>query len=381
MSSIDSLEWLAAQLRAKADQLPKCRVVAGFDGFVDEIISVVQERESLSKWRRVVDIPAFNALIAKAAGHSSLREIVINRLDAGGCAVNMSDGLAGLGVSVDCFATMGAPRQAAFDDFAKKIYGCHSWGREYGRTLAFEFADGKLMYSAVAQLAEFNEALLDAELADGVYQNACQQAGVIALTDWTLYPHMTACWRKLQREVYATLTHRPYFFLDLVDPSSRSAEDIREMLSVLSDFEKYGKTVLGLNGNEANIISNLLGLDLTGKDYASVKQQAIWLREKLGISHVLIHQTKFSVVSDATGQTYNANGPFCAAPKKSTGAGDRFNAGFCAGLLLDFDLLSCLNLASATTGLFVREARSATLDELIPFIENWAKGNPDALPL
>jgi len=377
MSSSDSLHGLAAQLKTIADKLPQCRVVAGFDGFVDEIISVVQERQGLTSWKPVPTISSFNELIAKAAGHSSLREIVINRLDAGGCAVNFGDGLARLGVHVDCFATMGTPRHSAFDDFAGVAGSCHSWGREYGRTLAFEFADGKLMYSAVAQLAEFDEKLLDVVLADGVYAKACKTAGVIALTDWTLYPHMTACWRKLQNEVYSRLTHRPYFFIDLVDPSGRSETDIREMLKALSNFEKCGKTVLGLNGNEANILCRVLGLPDKGMDPVGVKQQALALRERLGIALVLIHHLKFAVVADQE-KTWTAPGPFCVAPKKSTGAGDRFNAGFCTGLLLGLELLSCLNLAAAVTGLFVRQARSATIAELIPFIENWAKGNPDA---
>jgi hypothetical protein len=76
------------------------------------------------------------------------------RIDSGGCAVNLSDGLAELGVPVDCFATLGAPRHPVFDKLAARRHRCQSWDREYGRTLAFEFADGKLMYSAVSQLAE-----------------------------------------------------------------------------------------------------------------------------------------------------------------------------------------------------------------------------------
>ena len=377
MSSEESLHRLSSHLGAESGKLSRHRVVAGFDGFVDEIISVVQERRGPDKWEPVPDIASFSGLIAKAAGHSSLREIVITRLDAGGCAVNFADGLAELGVKVDCFATMGTPRHPAFDDVAKKLHGCYSWGREYGRTLAFEFADGKLMYSAVSQLAEFDTALLDAVLTGGAYLNSCREAQVIALTDWTLYPHMTGCWQKLQKEVYSQLKHRPYFFIDLVDPSSRADTDILSMLQVLSGFERHGKTVLGLNGNEANILSRVLGLDLVGTNVATVKKQSAALRERLGISQVLIHHRKFAVAADEK-NVCHGNGPFCAAPKKSTGAGDRFNAGYCLGLLFEFDPFSCLNLAAGVTGFFVRNGYSATLEKLIPFIENWAKGDPDA---
>lgn len=377
MTSSTPLRQLAAHLRAASDRLTSCQVVAGFDGFVDEIISVVNSRQNLQEWEKVPAITDFQALIAQAAGHSSLREIVIERLDAGGCAVNLSDGLAELGVTVDCFATMGSPRNPAFDSLAAKAHGCFSWGTQYGRTLAFEFADGKLMYSAVSQLTEFNTNLLENALRDDQYFHSCRKAGVIALTDWTLYPHMTACWELLQNKIYSQLSHRPYFFIDLVDPSSRNDVDILAMLTVLKKFEQYGPTILGLNGNEANILSRILDLRLTGSDLSNVKQQARELRKNLGIDQVVIHHRKFAALANTT-DTVAAEGPFCPAPKKSTGAGDRFNAGYCLALLLQLDPLSCLNLAAAVTGLFVRKGHSATLDELITFIERWADGKPDA---
>ena len=77
-------------------------VVVGFDGFVDEMISVVAERNSLEEFSSVPDIGTFAGLLSAAAGHSSLREIVITAMHPGGCAVNMGDGLAALGIPVDC---------------------------------------------------------------------------------------------------------------------------------------------------------------------------------------------------------------------------------------------------------------------------------------
>ena len=200
-----------------------CRVVTGFDGFVDEMISLVGERRALDDFTPVPDIATFGAMISAAAGHSSLREIVVTDVHPGGCAVNLADGLASLGVAVDCFATLGEPVHSAYAEIAAKCQGFHSWGREPGRTLAFEFNDGKLMFSAVKQLADFTPDAVRGFLADGKFAAACAGAQVIALTDWTLYPHMTEVWKMLQREVFSKLTQRPEFFIDLVDPSSRSA--------------------------------------------------------------------------------------------------------------------------------------------------------------
>jgi len=351
---------LAARLRAVSG-LPS--VAIGFDGFVDEMISVVGERQSLTAFHAVPDIATFGGLITQAAGHSSLREIVVQAVHPGGCAVNMGDGLTALGVPVDGFATLGDPIHPAFASVVEGFRSIRSWGREPGRTLAFEFNDGKLMFSSVAQLADFTSAHVEKMLADGTYAAACAAARVIALTDWTLYPHMTAVWRLLQERVFARLNHRPAFFIDLVDPSSRSPDDIRAMLDTLPAFAATGPLTLGLNGNEANILARQLGLPEADDSPVAAQAQAQSLRARLGIAEVVIHHIKSAAVASAT-ETAALHGPFCAQPKKSTGAGDRFNAGYCLGLLLQLDARSRLACACAASGFFVRQARSATLAEL-----------------
>ncbi len=93
MKTLSALRGLASLPKAPAP------VVVGFDGFVDEMISVVAERTSLDDFVSIPDIPTFGSLISAAAGHSSLREIVVNAVQPGGCAVNLGDGLAALGGS------------------------------------------------------------------------------------------------------------------------------------------------------------------------------------------------------------------------------------------------------------------------------------------
>ena len=347
-------------------------VVAGFDGFVDEMITVVGERTSLEQFSPVPDIGAFGDLVSAAAGHSSLREIVITAVHPGGCAVNLGDALAAAGVPVDCYATLGEPAHPAFSESTSRFRKAVSWGREPGRTLAFEFSDGKLMFSAVKQLAEFTVEDISRRLAGGCYLESCRDAAIIALTDWTLYPHMTSVWRLLHQEVYSKLKHRPNFFIDLVDPSGRSAADIRAMLETLPLLERGGALTLGLNGNEANILARLLGLE-TAEDEEDCMRLAAGLRENVGVSSVLIHKLRFAVSAGPDGR-FAAKGPFCELPLKSTGAGDRFNAGYCLGLLAKAQPVECLTLGGATSGFFVRHARSPSRKEIAGFLKQWAEG-------
>ena len=352
-----------------------CRVLTGFDGFVDEMITLVGERKSLETYDAVPDIATFGRLVSAAAGHSSLREIVVNAVHPGGCAVNLADGLASLGVQVDVFATLGEPVHSAFGEIAEKCASFNSWGKEPGRTLAFEFNDGKLMFSSVKQLADFTPDKVREFLSDGNFTAACADAAVIALTDWTLYPHMTSVWKMLQQDVFSKLTHRPDFFIDLVDPSSRSAADIREVAAIFKNFESAGSVTLGLNGNEANILCRLHDLEPASHQATEEEtlRQAFALRDLLEISRVVIHHTAFATSASAHGG-FSLAGPYCANPKKSTGAGDRFNAGCCLGLALALDDADCLALGCAASGFFVRNARSSNTIELADFIHTWATG-------
>ena len=366
--------------RRVSDADPRgCRVVTGFDGFVDEMISVVGERRSPDDFAPVADIGTFGAMIAAAAGQSSLREIVVTAVQPGGCAVNLADGLASLGVTVDCFATVGEPPHPAFGDIAAKCHGFSSWGPEPGRTLAFEFDDGKLMFSAVEQLAAFTPHSVREHLTDGTYAAACEVAQVIALTDWSLYPYMTPVWRLLRSEVFSRLTHRPAFFIDLVDPSTRSVADIRDMAAILQEFEPVGPVTLGLNGNEANVLCRAHDLSSAPADATPEQtlQQAFALRDLFGVTRVVIHRVPFAVSAAAESGCMQP-GPYRAGVKKSTGAGDRFNAGFCLGLALGLDDSESLVLGCAASGFFVRNARSASREELVDFLERWAAGVVDS---
>jgi len=361
---------LAEILTARSGEIPKHRVVTGFDGFVDEMISLVAERKSLERFARVEHIDQFGDLVKAAAGHSSLREIVVTQTDPGGCAVNMGDGLATLGAAVTTFATVGQPVHAAFDAYSR-IATLHSWGREPGRTLAFEFADGKLMFSSVSHLAEFTPDYVKQRLAEQDFEKSCRAADLIAFVDWTLYPHMTACWQLLAEQVFAKLEHRPFLFLDLVDPSSRSRADIEAMLEGLPLLNRHCRTTLGLNQNEANILSDILSQPHEKRpEMDGAAGQAKALQGALGIDEVVIHATRFAVLANEDG-TAQAPGPYCEKPVKSTGAGDRFNAGYALGLVLHLPPEDRLLLGNATSGAYVRSGTSPSISEVIQLLQNY----------
>lgn len=365
-----SLLQLKQCIAETGHKLDSSLAVAGFDGFVDEMMSVVDERQSLESFRPMPSISSFGEWVSHAAGRSSLKEIVVHRFDAGGCAVNLGDGLLHFGLDLDCYATLGAPVAQAFHDFAGRCRHYESWGEQPGRTLAMEFNDGKLMFASTSQLADFNVALVEQACADGRYEKSCAEANIIAITNWTLYPHMTDCWRYLQQNVYSKLSNNPWFFIDLVDPRSRSQADIIAMLDAIPAFEQNGKCVLGLNLNEANAVAKIFDIPAVEETAEAVAEQAAAIREKLGISQIVTHCVRLAAVADAAG-TSTATGPYCEKTVKTVGAGDRFNAGYCSGLLLCSDGEQRLLFGNASSGYFVRNGHSANREQLVNFIQEW----------
>jgi hypothetical protein len=365
---------LAETLRNHTDTIASLNVVSGFDGFVDELIEIVEERQSTEAHTRVPTISRFAELIGMAAGRSSLREMIVKSVDAGGCAVNLGDGIASLGVQLDVFGTLGEPAHPAFSALAAKCRSCNSFGIDPGHTLALEFEDGKYMLSSMNQLADFTPAFLKEYLKNDTLKKSCQQADLIAITNWTLYPHMTDCWAYLLENLFNTCTQNPWFFIDLVDPRSRTHQDIRDMLTVLPGYEACGRCSFGGNLNEGNVISQLLDLPEVTTEGPEVAELCSRLRDKLQLSEVVIHCIKGAAVASDDGSEW-VDGPYTAKPKKSTGAGDRFNAGYCLGRLLNLPAKDRLLLGNATSGFFVRNARSGSLAEIAFLLDEWGNGN------
>ncbi|NRA37148.1 MAG: carbohydrate kinase [Planctomycetes bacterium] len=366
-----ALQELAQKIHEQTSQLQQQRVVGGFDGFIDEMITIIDDRENEQSYSAVETMTAFAEKLQAASGRSSLSEIDMTSSDAGGCAVNLCDVYNTMGICVDYFGTLGQPMHPAFADFAAACNSCHSWLDGHGTTLALEFNDGKYMLASMSDLHRFTPAVLETVLADGIFTSASQQAQLICMCNWTLYPHMTECWQYLQKHVYSTMRQEPFMFFDLVNPSSRSKEDQLAMLQAMQDFSQNAKVILGVNLNEAHILADTLGIQSSNSEEDLI-EVTVALREKINIFEVVTHGIRENCVAGDGYVQGKVSGPYCEAPKKSTGAGDRFNAGYCLGHLMGVSAEERLQLGVASGGYFVRNAKSASLADVAGFIERWA---------
>jgi hypothetical protein len=368
---------LADRLEAVHARAANAPVTVGFDAFIDQVQEVVDTRVSAESYRPLETIAAFSSWAAGAAGRSGLRETVTTARAMGGCAVNSGDGLAALGFPVTALAGVGEAMDPLFAPFRDVCRSLDPLGMEPGRSTVYEFRDGKLMLCETAHLARLSPALLEQpDLAERLRRSFARAAGIL-LTAWSVYPHMTACWRTLQRGALAGLGRRPRLLIDLADPAGRTPADLEAMAETLAGFETIGPTSLSLNGNEANRLARVLGLAPADLDRrTAVEELAQALRGRLALDEVGIHTVHTATAATAAG-ALTVDGPHCARPRRSVGAGDRFNAGWLAGHLLELPDAGRLLLACAVSGAFVRSAQSPRADDLIAFLRRWAAGTLD----
>jgi sugar/nucleoside kinase (ribokinase family) len=193
-------------------------------------------------------------------------------------------------------------------------------------------------------------------------------ASLIALVNWTMLPLMGGILQKLLTRIAPQLEgEKRWLFFDLADPAKRTREDIASLLRTVSRFQRFFKVVLGLNWQEARQIGEVLGVEPPAETYGTVTDHASRILDRLKIDTVVVHPTSFASAADANGSAFVV-GPFIAKPKITTGAGDHFNSGFCIGRLIGADLATSLQLGVATSGFYVRQAKSPRVDDLRRFL-------------
>src|SRR3954451_1466906 len=145
----------ARKLAAAAEKVKSIDAVVGLDGFVDEIIAVVDKRQSFDRYEPIKTIAQLGAKITAAAGQSSNYELVVKLMKLGGNRPIMAYALACAGMGVTYLGCLGHPSiHSVFEEFAQRAPVISI--AEPGHTDALQFDDGKLMMGKHQSLRDVN---------------------------------------------------------------------------------------------------------------------------------------------------------------------------------------------------------------------------------
>src|SRR3954462_7679465 len=355
------------KLAEKAQSIKSVKAMVGLDGFVDEIIAVVDKRHDHGKFEPVKTIGHLGAKITAAAGESSNYELVVKQRKLGGNGPIMANALASMGLDVTYIGNLGYPNlDPVFHDFAKKARVISI--AEPGHTDALEFEDGKLMLGKHETLHDVNWDNLLSRVGRDQLKKLLDGSQLIGMVNWTMLPNMSRIWAKLLDEIVPNAErHQRKLFIDLADPEKRTHGDILDALKMLTRFQDQVDVILGLNLKESMEVADVLGLPGRSDPEAAIEENARAIREKLHVECVVIPPRRSAAAATADASAA-FQGPFVREPKISTGAGGHFNAGFCLGRVLGFTLPESLCTGVATSGYYVRNAESPSAAQLAQFI-------------
>ena len=355
-------------LSSHSDALTGLPSVVGFDGFVDTILHVVDTRESADSYTRLADVSEFGHRIAGVAGMGANFETVPQMVKLGGNGPIMADALLAFGSPVTYIGNLGKPNiHEVFADFAKRAKVISL--AEPGYTAAMEFDNGQLMFGRHVSLREVNWENLLQSLPLEQLVTLFRRSTLIALLNWTMLTGMTRIFEELLNKVMPAVNGPRWMFFDFADPAKRRREDIAKALELMSRFQQHANVIFGMNLREAMQIGDVLGVVPCQETPAAIAAHATRIRYKLGVHTVVIHPTAFAAAADAN-DTTAADGPFVDKPKITTGAGDYFNAGFCAGRMLGAPLGVSLQIGVAASGYYVRTAKSPSVEDLVSFLRS-----------
>jgi hypothetical protein len=372
MNTPEMRERCATRLQAAADRVSRMKAFIGLDGFVDEILHVVDKRESAEQYTRLPMMAQWAERIRAAAGKSTNIELVSQRTKLGGNGPIMANAMASFGFKVAYLGNLGFPNlHPVFAEFAKRAE-VHSIA-EPGYTDAVEFEDGKVMLGKHQSLKQVNWANIQTRFGGDKFSAQVTGADFVAFLNWTMLPCMNEIWSATLKEVCPKLSvPRRTLFFDLADPEKRTPADIAKALELIIALQKHFDVILGLNEKESSEVGKCFGLNTSDHSLEGLVQVGQKILKRVPVGTLVIHPTHYALAVSQEGAA-TVEGPFTSKPLITTGAGDHFNAGFCLGKLLGLDNGLSLLTGVTTSGFYVRTAKSPTVGDLIGMLRDWPK--------
>ena len=366
---MDRRKALAEKLKHSAG----VKALVGFDGFVDEIVHVVDVRQDHREYRRIEEMEQYVQRLKNGCGLSTNLEIVTIAKKLGGNGPIFANALKKQGVSITYIGSVGEEQVNPI--FSELAEGSRMIGlSDPAATDAYEFRDGKIITSKLSPFMKVSWGQIIEKVGLTGFCDLVDEAGLIGMENWTMLPHMSDIWKNVLSDVVPmmkTPVESKTMFFDLADPEKRKKEDIKDALALLERFAKAGfRTVLGLNKKEACQIAELFGAEIG--EYAEYPLVPLmeFLQENIRVDCIVVHPVDCACCF-VSGQYYCVEGPYCANPVLTTGAGDNFNAGFMRGFMNGFSAEECLLCGVYTSGFYVRRGRSPQTAELADFLETW----------
>lgn len=349
--------------------LPRHQSLIGFDGFIDQIAKPVREKVGNGRHRYFRELSELGQYILSKQGRNCCIEMDEKMVKTGGSAQIFATAVGRLGVTIDCVGAMGFPEiHPVFEQMKDDRCTLHSYAAP-GHNIALEFDSGKFMMANMNELGSIKWEQIKSRIGLDRLIRMFRESSLIGMINWSEIFHANTIWQGILDDIAPIVgpDRSKLVYFDLSDCSSRSREHIQEAMTMLKNYSRLYRVAFGMNENEAHVISQALIGDDAGFDLMAMGTR---LYAILGVDDLLIHR-KTGSVGWNEGGSFDVPNYYTDSPVLSTGAGDNFNAGYCVAKLLGMNMESCMILAHAVAGFYVRNGASPTPDGLSCFLQEW----------
>lgn len=352
------------------DKLETSHVFAGFDGYMDVLAKPVRKSSGKGEMLFFETISDFGAYLQTKASQSCSIELHKMEKKAGGNAMIFSQVIAGMGVETTCAGAFGYPQM--LKDFTNTNGNLQLISvSEPGYCTALEFQDGKIMLAENGDLNEMDYRMIRERVGADRLCRLLDEADVVALMNWSEVPQSTDIWRGLLDDIFPVVSGRgrKEIFIDISDCSRRSPGEIREMISLLRQFARYGDVTLSLNQNEFDRVAEALPVTEKGKN---TERAGKTILQAGGLTDLILHRLDGAIAFRQGDPIFVPNHKV-ARPVISTGGGDNFNAGLVFARMSGMDLPEALFFANAVSSYYVAHGRNPSRKDIENDIRRFAE--------
>ncbi|MFB6152279.1 MAG: TrmB family transcriptional regulator [Haloarculaceae archaeon] len=372
-----SIEELDDETRANVE---RCRselpaesaageVVIGFDGYIDKIRQLVDERKSPRMYDEIAEFDTVGEMFAHAA--SSDRTLNFEWVERdrvpGGHTAHAGRSFRAFEYDLQLLGYFGQPIreefQAAFADASLLSLGQPSVS-EY-----VHFEDGKVLFTESVNHQALNwETLCEyvpledmAEHLDGT--------DLVSIGGWALIPEISTIWEGLREQVYPLLSDPPEDVVVLVtDVDHLSETTLRSDLESLRALDERIPVTAAITREQATHLDEvLLPTDAAQRSLSTTTTE---LREQVGVSRFAITSSRESVLATSD-ETFRARTPHVEDPSEQGTFEDHFAAGVALGRVEGLSNASTLVLGNAVAGYYQRNQEVPTIDEVGELLETY----------
>lgn len=325
----------------------------GFDGYIDSLYAVAERTDENGNQTYFETSNAFLACLAGLNGQSAERELKLKSRKAGGNAPLTAMAAGALGVNAHCVGYIG--RELTEFEALRAHCTTTSLGAP-AECMALEFANCKWMLSQCESLRSFDAQRL---ICNEAFLCAFLEAELIALLNWAAMPQNAVLAHLLAER---GMTRGKTFFIDFSDVSGLADLTVKQYLEAIRALSACAHVIVGVNLHEAESIAKCL------KETCESEEALLSVIERsTGAGEVVLHAMDHAICLER-GRMTRCEGYYHPAPVITTGGGDHFNGGYCAGSLAGLDAAGRLALATASALFYVSNGYSGSAEQIVKWL-------------